>query len=100
MFLKIKDCPQCADTVQKLLAASTAIKVQVDLYFLDTQATQDDGLIINWAKQQALDTGRLAAKTLTLNHDLGNHYRVTGQLTAKPPGVFVIRQHQFYSLTL
>ena len=71
VFLKVATCQPCTELVKKVLAVSADLSIQVDLYFTDTREPEDNPLIIAWAKQQQLDTQRLAQKTLTLNHDKG-----------------------------
>ena len=68
--------------------------VQVDFYFTDTQEAKDNPLIIAWAKQQQLDPQRLSQKTLTLNHDKGTYFKVSQQMLADVPVVYLMRNNR------
>ncbi len=99
VFLKVSGCQQCTVVLEQVLAASASKKVQVDLYFTDTREGQDDALIINWARTRHLDQNRVQQKTLTLNYDNGAYYKVTRQLLAEVPAVYVLRNNQLFKWT-
>lgn len=64
VFVKA-DCPPCRQRVQELQAGGTSF----DLYFVGSR--QDDGRIRQWATQAGIDSAKVRARTITLNHDAG-----------------------------
>ncbi len=92
VFIKATACQACQVIAKQVLALSAHKKVQVDFYFTDTRESQDNPLIIAWAKQQQLEPQRLAAKTVSLNHDNGTHLKVSGNALAVTPVVYLIRR--------
>lgn len=64
VFVKA-DCPPCDQRVRQLQAAGTAF----DLYMVGSR--QDAARIRQWAAQAGIDTARVRARTITLNHDAG-----------------------------
>lgn len=102
LFLKINACQQCSVVAEQVLSISATQKVQVDLYFVDTQEGPDDASIIAWAKQHQLDTQRLAQKILTLNHDKGTLSQVSGNLFSftDVPLVYLLRQNQLIKVSV
>jgi integrating conjugative element protein (TIGR03759 family) len=77
VFVKA-ECPACEKKVRRLQAAGSAF----DLYFVDTKA--DDARLRAWAKRAGIDPAKVAARTITLNHDSGRWAKlgVSGSLPA------------------
>jgi len=77
VFVKA-DCPTCEKKVGQLQAAGSAF----DLYFVDSKP--DDAKLRAWAKKAGVDPAKVAARTITLNHDNGRWSKlgVPGSLPA------------------
>jgi integrating conjugative element protein (TIGR03759 family) len=64
VFVKA-DCAACEKKAKQLQAAGSAF----DLYFVDTKP--DDARLRAWASKAGIDPAKVAARTITLNHDGG-----------------------------
>lgn len=64
VFVKA-ECPACDQRVRQMQAAGQAF----DLYMVGSR--QDDARIRQWATRAGIDTARVRARTITLNHDAG-----------------------------
>jgi len=62
--------------------------LHVDIYFVDTHNKKDDDKIRRWAQQHAIDTQRLKAGSITLNHDQGTLYKISRKIVIAVPLVF------------
>ncbi len=91
-FIKIKDCPGCLQTIQRLMREVPIKKLSLDIYFIDTHTKKDNSLIRQWAKDQKIDKERLKKREITLNHDNGNLYKITKNLASEVPLVFVLNK--------
>jgi integrating conjugative element protein (TIGR03759 family) len=71
-------CPVCEKKVGQLQAAGSAF----DLYFVDPKP--NDARLRAWAKKAGVDPAKVAARTITLNHDGGRWSKlgISGELPA------------------
>lgn len=97
VFIKLKQCPDCQSLIQRLSHHPQLKTHQIDLYFVDTEPKKDDAGIRQWAQTQGLDAQRLKNRSITLNHDHGNYFKLTQQLAGPLPKVFKLNGN---SLTL
>jgi integrating conjugative element protein (TIGR03759 family) len=59
------DCAACEQTVQRLQAAGSAF----DIYVVGSRG--EDARIRDWARHSKIDSAKVLARTITLNHDGG-----------------------------
>ena len=90
VFVKIKQCPECEQMIQKLMFDAQVKNSHIDIYFIDTQNKKDDNRIRQWAQLQQIDKSRLQSGAITLNHDNGNLYRITKSVINPVPMVFKV----------
>ncbi len=77
IFIK-DDCPPCDQRVRQLQAAGTSF----DIYIVGSR--QDDARIRQWAAKAGIESAKVHARTITLNHDAGRWLSlgVPGELPA------------------
>jgi integrating conjugative element protein (TIGR03759 family) len=77
VFVK-EGCPPCEQRVRQLQAAGAAF----DLYMVGSR--QDDTRIRQWAAKAGIDSAKVRARTITLNHDAGRwlSFGMQGELPA------------------
>ncbi|CAJ4825399.1 integrating conjugative element protein, PFL_4693 family [Burkholderia pseudomallei] len=81
VFVK-DDCPACDARVRALQASGAAF----DIYMVGSRG--DDARIRSWAARVGIDTAKVRARIITLNHDAGRWLMLGGQgdLPAVLPG--------------
>ncbi len=92
IFIKMKNCPECVQMIQRLLLEEKIKKLTLDIYFIDTNSKQDNTAIRQWAEKHNIDKSRLKSGKVTLNHDNGNLYKITKQLINKVPLVYTLNK--------
>lgn len=92
VFIKMKNCPECVQMIQRLLLEEKVKKLTLDIYFIDTKSKHDNSAIRQWAEKQNIDKSRLKSGKVTLNHDNGNLYKITKQLINKVPLVYTLNK--------
>ncbi len=92
VFIKINNCPECVQMIQRLLLEEKVRKLTLDIYFIDTKSKQDNTAIRQWAEKHNIDKSRLKSGKVTLNHDNGNLYKITKQLINKVPLVYTLNK--------
>lgn len=85
-FTRTGRCPACRQQLSALVKATQHASVQLDVFV--TGADNDDA-IRAWAATQAFDRGRLANKTLTLNHDQGTLAKMAGPMGTVPLSLLI-----------
>jgi len=68
---------------------------QVDIYFtdFDKPSAENDWKIRQWAKQSGISKTRLQNRSITLNYNQGNLYKITGNLLSPVPSVFKVSKN-------
>lgn len=105
MFFTTLDCSRCDALLRRLVDKRSLLPpdTSIDIYLInpDADAETADAAIRAWAKSQALPVARVRDGTITLNHDQGTWFRVTGRpLPDTLPALVHRRQDRFLPLPL
>lgn len=81
-------CAPCNSTVERLIKQGTSL----DIYMVGSKG--DDKTIRAWAKSVAIDPKKVRAREITLNHDNGRWFDLTG-LAGVLPGIYRMEAGQW-----
>jgi len=102
VFIKHKDCEACERVLNSLLLDPQYQQKQVDIYFTDLgkPSSVNDRKIRQWAQQSGISKIRLQNRSITLNYNQGNLYKITGKLLSPIPSVFKVSKNSILPVKL